>query len=224
MPSSNREKSKSWTCRRPSPGRIRRWSRPIWPPCATPPTANWSPAISPASIKYPLVLGHESTGIVQAVGPRVRNFQPGQRVIGGLLFDFSDPRFASGWGGFCDYTLVNDHDAMVADGVADAAHGWLECYEIQRPGRSRYSGSGSRAVVHLAGSVGRFRRFQPPRRRRDPGVRRRAGGAELRQVRPSAGARLGGRGRSAASPSAKRALAMGGQTRSSRPTIRNLSG
>ena len=87
----------------------------------------------PGVDRYPLVLGHESTGIVEAVGSRVRTFQPGQRVIGGLLFDFSDSRFASGWGGFCEYTLVNDHDAMVADGVNDAAHGWLECYEIQRP-------------------------------------------------------------------------------------------
>jgi threonine dehydrogenase-like Zn-dependent dehydrogenase len=37
----------------------------------------------------------------------------------------------SGWGGFGEYTLVNDHDAMVADGVADEAHGWQEVYEIQ---------------------------------------------------------------------------------------------
>lgn len=87
----------------------------------------------PGVDRYPLVLGHESTGIVRAVGPQVRNFQVGQRAIGGLVFEFSDPRYASGWGGFCDYTLVNDHDAMVADGVADAAHGWLECYQIQRP-------------------------------------------------------------------------------------------
>jgi threonine dehydrogenase-like Zn-dependent dehydrogenase len=87
----------------------------------------------PGVEKYPLVLGHESTGVVEAVGPAVRNFRVGQRVIGGLQFEFSDARFASGWGGFCDYTLANDHDAMVADGVADAAHGWFECYEIQRP-------------------------------------------------------------------------------------------
>jgi threonine dehydrogenase-like Zn-dependent dehydrogenase len=86
----------------------------------------------PGVDKYPLALGHESTGIVAAVGPKVRNFQPGDRAIGGLLFEFSDPRCASGWGGFCEYTLVNDHDAMQADGVADAAHGWFECYEIQR--------------------------------------------------------------------------------------------
>jgi threonine dehydrogenase-like Zn-dependent dehydrogenase len=86
----------------------------------------------PGVERYPLVLGHEGSGIVQAVGNKVRNFRPGDRVIGGLLFEFSDSRFASGWGGFCEYTLVNDHDAMVADGVADAAHGWFECYEIQR--------------------------------------------------------------------------------------------
>ena len=86
----------------------------------------------PGVDQYPLILGHESTGVVEAVGAKVRNFRLGDRVIGGLQFEFSDPRFSSGWGGFCDYTLANDHDAMVADGVADAAHGWFECYEIQR--------------------------------------------------------------------------------------------
>jgi len=86
----------------------------------------------PGVNQYPLVLGHESAGIVEQVGERVRNFAVGDRVIGGLVFEFGDPQYASGWGGFCEYTLANDHDAMVADGVADAAHGWFECYEIQR--------------------------------------------------------------------------------------------
>jgi threonine dehydrogenase-like Zn-dependent dehydrogenase len=81
---------------------------------------------------YPLTLGHESVGIVDAVGQKVRNFRVGDRVIGGLLFDAGDGRTASGWGGFCEYTLAADHDAMVADGVADAEHGWFEVYEIQR--------------------------------------------------------------------------------------------
>ena len=82
---------------------------------------------------YPLMLGHESAGIVEAVGEKVRNFKVGDRAIGGLVFEFDDPRYHSGWGGFCEYTLCNDHDAMVEDGVADQEHGWFECYEIQRP-------------------------------------------------------------------------------------------
>lgn len=82
---------------------------------------------------YPLILGHESAGIVQSVGDKVRAFKVGERAIGGLVFSFDEPGYASGWGGFCEYTLVNDHDAMVADGVADEKHGWFECYEIQRP-------------------------------------------------------------------------------------------
>ena len=87
----------------------------------------------PGVNQYPLVLGHESVGVVDAVGEKVRNFKLHDRVIGGLLFEFGDPKFHSGWGGFCEYTLANDHDAMVEDGVADEKHGWFEVYEIQRP-------------------------------------------------------------------------------------------
>ncbi|MHC4177538.1 MAG: alcohol dehydrogenase catalytic domain-containing protein [Planctomycetota bacterium] len=82
---------------------------------------------------YPLLLGHESVGIVDAVGEKVRSFRPGDRAVGGLLFEIGDPEYSSGWGGFCEYTLINDHDAMVEDGVADEQHGWFEVHEIQRP-------------------------------------------------------------------------------------------
>ena len=88
---------------------------------------------------YPLILGHESAGIVDEVGPKVRNFKPGDRAIGGLLFEFggqsssSGAKYATGWGGFCEYTLANDHDAMVADGADNEEHGWFEVYEVQRP-------------------------------------------------------------------------------------------
>jgi threonine dehydrogenase-like Zn-dependent dehydrogenase len=87
----------------------------------------------PGVDQYPLALGHEGAGVVEAVGEKVRTFKIGDNAIGGLLFEFSDPNLATGWGGFCDYVLVNDHDAMVEDGVADEEHGWFECYEIQRP-------------------------------------------------------------------------------------------
>jgi len=86
----------------------------------------------PGVDKYPMVLGHEGCGIVEAVGEKVRNFSIGNRVIGGLNFDFSDINHESGWGGFGEYTLANDHDAMVADGVANEENGWFEVYEIQR--------------------------------------------------------------------------------------------
>lgn len=81
---------------------------------------------------YPLLLGHETCGIVEAAGERVRNFQPGDRVVGGLLLNTTDPKYASGWGGFSEYILAGDHQAMVADGVATQEHGWFEVYEIMR--------------------------------------------------------------------------------------------
>ena len=81
---------------------------------------------------YPLLLGHESAGIVAAVGEKVRSFQVGDRVIGGLLLDSTDPAYASGWGGFSEYTLASDHLAMVADGAATPENGYAEVFEIMR--------------------------------------------------------------------------------------------
>lgn len=81
---------------------------------------------------YPLLLGHETVGIVDAVGDKVRNFKVGERLIGGLLLNTTDPAFASGWGGFSQYILAGDHHAMLEDGVADSDHDWYEVYEIMR--------------------------------------------------------------------------------------------
>ena len=81
---------------------------------------------------YPLLLGHESVGIVESVGEKVSTFTPGDRVVGGLLLTPTDPKYVSGFGGFSEYILVRDHHAMVADGVADTEHGWDEVYKIQR--------------------------------------------------------------------------------------------
>lgn len=86
----------------------------------------------PGVEKYPLLLGHETAGIVDAVGKKVRHFSEGDRVIGGLLLRPTDPSFASGWGGFSEYVIAGDHRSMVADGVADSDHGWYEVYEVMR--------------------------------------------------------------------------------------------
>jgi threonine dehydrogenase-like Zn-dependent dehydrogenase len=80
--------------------------------------------------KYPLLLGHENVGVVEAVGSKVRSFRPGDRVVGGLLLQPTDARFQAGWGGNSEYVVAVDHAAMAADGVADAAHGWNESFKI----------------------------------------------------------------------------------------------
>jgi threonine dehydrogenase-like Zn-dependent dehydrogenase len=80
---------------------------------------------------YPLLLGHETAGIVDAVGEKVRSFKPGDRVVGGLLLN-TPKGYSSGWGGFSEYTIAGDHKAMLEDNVANTQHGWLEVYEIMR--------------------------------------------------------------------------------------------
>ena len=82
--------------------------------------------------KFPLLLGHESIGVVESVGGKVKSFRPGDRVIGALLLSPTDPRYTSGWGGNSEYVIATDHAAMVKDGVADEAHGWKEVFQIMR--------------------------------------------------------------------------------------------
>jgi threonine dehydrogenase-like Zn-dependent dehydrogenase len=86
----------------------------------------------PGVEQYPLLLGHETAGLVDAVGERVRNFKIGQRVIGGLLLQPTHADYASGWGGFSEYVLAADHQAMVEDDLATPEGGWFEVYEIMR--------------------------------------------------------------------------------------------
>ncbi len=86
----------------------------------------------PGVERYPLLLGHENAGVVDCVGEKVRGFRVGDRVIGGLLLNPPVGEYASGWGGFSEYVLAGDHAAMLADGVADAVHGYAEVFEIMR--------------------------------------------------------------------------------------------
>ena len=81
---------------------------------------------------YPLLLGHESVGIIDSVGGKVTTFKPGDRVVGGLLLNPTGSGYNSGWGGFSEYILVKDHLAMIEDGVADPENGWDELFQIQK--------------------------------------------------------------------------------------------
>ncbi|MDR2345010.1 MAG: zinc-binding dehydrogenase [Planctomycetaceae bacterium] len=85
----------------------------------------------PGINQYPLVLGHEGVAVVESAGAKVRNIKIGDHVIGGLLGDFGRADYYGGWGGFCEYVIVHDHNAMVEDGTANAENGWFESCEIQ---------------------------------------------------------------------------------------------
>jgi len=84
----------------------------------------------PGLDRYPLLLGHETVGIVEAIGEKVTSFKVGDRVIGGLLINSTSPDYGSGWGGFSQYIIAGDHDAMIADAAATAENHWYEVCEI----------------------------------------------------------------------------------------------
>ena len=68
---------------------------------------------------YPFVLGHESTGIIQEIGKRVKNFKAGQRVTrpAAILAGETVNGISSTWGGYAEYGLVRDVTSAKRDGV-----------------------------------------------------------------------------------------------------------
>lgn len=65
-------------------------------------------------IKYPVILGHESVGRVIELGPKIRNFKIGDAItrVGTPPVDGIDVT----WGGFAEYGIARDHEAMQEDG------------------------------------------------------------------------------------------------------------
>ncbi len=57
--------------------------------------------------RYPVILGHEYAGRILMVGPRVRNFKPGDRVVGSYVVYCGDCRFCiSGKYQLCERRLL----------------------------------------------------------------------------------------------------------------------
>lgn len=71
----------------------------------------------PASA-YPAVLGHESTGTVVSVGAEVQAFKAGDRVSRPITLWPGETRdgLQSAWGGFAEWGVVRDWQALVATG------------------------------------------------------------------------------------------------------------
>ena len=71
---------------------------------------------------YPAILGHESVGTVVEVGAKVRHFEKGKRYFRPAAIYVGDKMgdMNSAWGGFAEYGLLTDNQAMIADGADPA--------------------------------------------------------------------------------------------------------
>jgi L-iditol 2-dehydrogenase len=69
----------------------------------------------PWPISYPAVLGHESIGRVVEVGRRARHLRPGDLVT--RVGTRPSPGLAVCWGGFAEYGVAVDWQAMQEDGL-----------------------------------------------------------------------------------------------------------
>ncbi len=78
-----------------------------------------------AGNQFPGILGHESVGEVVEVGKRVRRYKTGDHVIraGAIYFGDQAQTLQSCWGGFAEYGMAFDTQAMAEDG-ADAQSHW----------------------------------------------------------------------------------------------------
>ncbi len=73
--------------------------------------------------RYPAVLGHEDAGRVVKVGSKVTSYQVGDQVV--RAGQHNNGKYASAWGGFAEYGIVKDYEAIKRDhaDVADASLG-----------------------------------------------------------------------------------------------------
>jgi len=94
----------------------------------------------PGGAQYPAILGHETAGIVEKAGPKVRRFQVGDRVLRAYALWPGEKlgSFASAWGGFAQYGKVRDGQAMLEDGAVkpDAVPGYCRYQQVAPPGVS----------------------------------------------------------------------------------------
>ena len=72
----------------------------------------------PYPVHYPAVLGHESVGVVVETGAKVRSFKTGDRITrAGYRPDDSQTEMHAAWGGFAEYGVAEDVQALREDGL-----------------------------------------------------------------------------------------------------------
>lgn len=66
---------------------------------------------------FPTLLGHEGVGDIVELGSKVRNFKVGDRIMNPIIRIMPGTKYGCTWGAMCDYGVVQDQKAMIADGV-----------------------------------------------------------------------------------------------------------
>ena len=111
--------------------------------------------------KFPGILGHESIGIVEEVGKKVRKFRKGDMVIRPTAV-YSGERYAgftSLWGGYAEYGLITDTEAQLADNPGAKFYSYAKYQMILPPDLGLEAGDASmlitlKEVLGFADSIG----------------------------------------------------------------------
>ena len=111
--------------------------------------------------EFPAILGHESIGIVEEVGKKVRKFRKGDMVIRPTAV-YSTERyagFASLWGGYTEYGLITDAEAQLADDPGVQIHSYVQYQLLLPPDLGLEAGDASmlitlKEVLSFADSIG----------------------------------------------------------------------
>ena len=68
---------------------------------------------------FPILLGHEGVGEIVEVGSKVRNYKVGNRFINPPMVKTTE-KYGMTWGQMSDYGVLQDWEAMKADGVPES--------------------------------------------------------------------------------------------------------
>ena len=104
----------------------------------------------PWEMNYPAVLGHESVGRVVQLGVNARNIKEGDLFLRPTAV-YQEERlgeYYSGWGGFAEYGLVTDTQALLEDHPDAQVHGYCQ-YQQKIPASSLLSAADSTMLVML---------------------------------------------------------------------------
>ena len=70
----------------------------------------------PGLPKFPYILGHETVSQVITIGKKVRHLIEGDLILQARVEDYPEYNIGNAWGGFVEYALATDWQAMLEDG------------------------------------------------------------------------------------------------------------